>query len=43
VKDNSFTVAEVQDRRRHDAEMFRKAGLDKPKRTYKFDPTKPRL
>jgi YidC/Oxa1 family membrane protein insertase len=41
--DNWRVQADVADRRSYDEQSFREAGLDKPKRTYRFDPTQPRL
>ena len=41
---NNWKVqADIQDRRQFDEEQFRQAGQGRPKRTYKFDPTKPRI
>jgi len=39
--DNSRNAANVADRRQYDEQKFREAGMTKPQRTFKFDPTKP--
>jgi hypothetical protein len=39
--DNWKHSADVADRRNHDEAAFRQSGMEKPQRTYKFDPTKP--
>jgi hypothetical protein len=43
VIDNAKSSADVADRRRYDEDVFRKAGTGRPKRTFKFDPTKPKV
>jgi len=35
--------ADIADRRAYDEAAFRDAGMSKVTRTYKFDPTKPRI
>jgi len=40
--DNFKTQSDIIDRRAHDERVFREIGERKPKRTYRFDPTKPR-
>jgi len=40
--DNFRMQSELIDRRAHDEQMFRKAGMATRKRTFKFDPTKPK-
>lgn len=39
--ENSRNAANVSDRRDYDEQKFREAGMAKPQRTFKFDPTKP--
>ena len=41
--DNMKLQADIADRRSFDEDVFRKAGQQKPPRTYKFDPTKSRV
>lgn len=41
--DNWRVQADIADRRAHDEKVFREAGLAKPPRTYKFDPTRPMI
>ena len=43
VLDNAKVQSDIQDRRRFDEDVFRKAGSGRPKRTFKFDPTKPKV
>ena len=43
VIDNAKVQADMTDRRRFDEDVFRKAGTGRPKKTFKFDPTKPRV
>ena len=39
--DNWKVQGEIADRRAYDEQQFRDAGSAAPKKTYKFDPTKP--
>ena len=39
--DNFSASSKMEDRRVYDEKMFRKAGTDKPVKTYRYDPTKP--
>merc|ERR1712024_270904 len=39
--ENSRNAANIADRREYDEQKFREAGMAKPQRTFKFDPTKP--
>ena len=39
--DNWKVAADVEDRRVFDEQQFRDSGASKPKRTFKFDPSKP--